>query len=381
MNTKSKKIIYVYNSASYLYNFRLGLLKAMRERGWEVTAAAPFDGAAKKIEAQGIRFLDIPLSRKGKNPLVDLWTFFSLLTLYFREKPDAVHHFTIKPVLYGTAAARLARIPGIVNTIPGLGYVHLKGGLIQSLVETMYRLVLSPSVKVIFQNKDDLSFFVKKRLVDRGQSCVISGSGVNTEFFSAEKFPDKPLSSQITFLLVARMLWDKGISEYTDAATLVREKIATACFFLLGSPDKGNPSSVPSSWLEKKHKCCGIKWIKHVEDVRPFLAGADVVVLPSYREGSPRVLMEAAAMAKPIIATDVPGCRDVVEEETNGLLVPPRDTEALARAMIKMAWDPTRRREMGLAGRERALKDFDERIIIRQTIEFYDRFEGFGMCC
>lgn len=363
--------MFVYNSASYLYRFRLGLMLAMKERGWEVVAVSPFGAAAKKIEARGIRFHKLPLKRKGINPFADLRTFFYLAKLYKQERPNIVHHFTVKPVIYGTAAAHLTRVSGIVNLIPGLGYVFLKGGLLQTVVEKMYRLVLTSRVRVIFQNRDDLSYFLKRQLVIQGQTFVIYGSGVDTDLFSPQRFPLKPHSSSVTFVLVARMLWDKGIAEYVQAARLVKEEIPSAHFILLGSPDQGNPASIPVSWLEEQHRLGRVEWMRHIEDVRPILAGADVIVLPSYREGASRALMEAAAMAKPIVTTDVPGCREIVEGNQNGLLVPSKNVEFLAQALLELAVDPDRRIRMGEASRERALKYFDEHVIIRQILEVY----------
>jgi len=361
----------VYNQASYLYNFRLGLMLAMKKKGWEVIAASPYDESAEKIKTQGIRFQNIPLSRKGKNPFTDFRTIFSLTRFYLKEKPNVVHHFTIKPVIYGTAAARLAGVAGIVNLIPGLGYVFLKGGAIKHLVKKMYRFALSSRVQMIFQNQDDLNFFHQNKLVDLQQTHVICGAGVNTTHYSTDQFPSPSPSSQITFLLVSRMLWDKGIAEFVDAAYIVKEKNPATHFMLLGNPDDGNPAAVPASWLEEQNSRDHIEWIRHQEDVRPFLARADVIVLPSYREGASRALMEAAAMSKPIITTDVPGCRDIVENQRNGILVPPNNVSSLAQAMLELAADPQKRIRMGLAGQEKALFNFSETTIIQQTLEIY----------
>lgn len=344
---------------------------AMKKKGWEVIAVSPYDESAEKILAHGIRFQNIPLSRKGKNPFADLKTIFHLTRLYQKEKPNIVHHFTIKPVIYGTAAARLARVSGIVNLIPGLGYVFLKGGTLQHLVKKMYRFVLSPRVQMIFQNQDDLDFFHQNKLVDLQQTHIICGSGINTEDYSIENFPIPSPSSHITFLLAARMLWDKGIAEFVAAANIVKEKNPAAHFILLGSPDDGNPAAVPTSWLEEQLSQDHIEWIRHREDVRPFLVKADVVVLPSYREGASRALMEAAAMSKPIITTDVPGCRDIVENRQNGILVQPNNVDSLVQAMMELAADPQKRTGMGLAGREKALQSFSETTIIQQTLKVY----------
>jgi glycosyltransferase involved in cell wall biosynthesis len=373
MKGKHRKIVFVYNTARYLYHFRLRLMQEMRARGWEVIAVSPVDRYAEKFKAQGIRFFGLPLKRKGKNPLTDLLMCLRLYRLYRREKPDIVHHFTVKPVIFGTLAARISGISQIINHIPGLGYTFLRAGFIQRLVEILYRLILTPRVQMIFQNPDDLSFFLNKRLVIEQQSHLIPGSGVNTDYFSPERFPDASPAREIIFVLVARMLWDKGIAEYVEAAKMVRMDRPETRFLLIGSPDKGNPASIPLSWLEKQQKDNRIEWIRQTEDVRPYLASATAVILPSYREGLPRSLTEGAAMAKPIITTAVPGCKEIVENGVNGYLVPPRDPESLAHRMLKLAGDPVLQKKMGRAGRERILEFFDERVIIQRTLEVLDR--------
>jgi len=370
---KAGKIVFLYNSAGYLYRFRLGLMLSMKNRGWQVVAAAPFDESAAKIEAEGIRFWALPISRKGKNPWTDFRMGMRLAKFYRREKPNIVHHFTIKPVIYGTLAARLCGISGIVNLIPGLGHVFLRGGLLQFWVERAYRMVFSPSVQVIFQNRNDLEFFVERKLVKRKQAHLIFGSGINTSAFSPDRLPADEAPSRITFSLVTRMLWEKGVAEFVEAAKIVKNQNSRTHFQLIGAPDAGNPTSVSTSWLEEQQTLDYIDWVGHTDDVRPYLADAAAVILPSYREGAPRALLEAASMGKAIVAADVPGCREVVDDGINGYLVPPKNVEKLAQAMLKLAEDPAGRRQMGLAAREKALKHFDERIIIRKTMEVYEQ--------
>jgi len=373
MAKKPGKIVFLYNSAGYLYRFRLSLMVSMKNSGWQVIAAAPFDDCAAKIEAEGIRFWALPINRKGKNPCADLRMCLRLTKFYRREKPDIVHHFTIKPVIYGTAAARLAGISGIVNLIPGLGHVFLRGGIIQFLVENMYRMVLSTRVQVIFQNRDDLNFFVKRKMVSERQAHLIFGSGIDTALFSPAGFPVDDSPHRITFSLVARMLWEKGVAEFVEAAKIVKHRNPRTHFQLIGDPDVGNPASVPASWLKEQQILGYIDWVRHTEDVRPYLADSAAVVLPSYREGIPRTLLEAAAMAKPIVTTDVPGCREVVEDGVNGFLVPPKNVERLVQTILELADDHGMRNKMGLAGREKVLQSFAERIIIRKTLEVYEK--------
>lgn len=367
----NKKIIFVYNSASYLYHFRIGLMLAMKEKGWEVIAVSPYDEFAKKIQKSGIIYFDFPFKRKGRNPLSDLWMLIRLVKFYNKEKPKIVHHFTIKPVIYGTLAARICRIPGIVNLVPGLGFVFSKGGLLQQIVEKMYRFSFSSRIRVIFQNMDDLNFFVQRKLVNRKQTHLICGSGVNTKLWSLNNYPQDKTSTKITFTLIARMLWDKGISEFVKAAKTVNEKNPRTRFLLIGDPDRGNPASIPLSWLKKLQSLDYIQWIEHKDDIKSYLIKSSVIVLPSYGEGAPRSLIEAASMSKPIIAADVPGCREIVKNKVNGLLVPKKNAALLAQAMLTLADNPSQRQKMGYASRKIALKSFDERLIIRKTIKIY----------
>jgi glycosyltransferase involved in cell wall biosynthesis len=345
----------------------------MKKRGWQVIAVSPYDKHAEKIKHKGLRFWALPFKRQGQNPFEGLWLIFRLAKFYAREKPIIVHHFTIKPVIYGTLAARFSKVPGIVNLVPGLGYVFLKEGLLQYIVEKMYSFALSNRTHVIFQNPDDRNHFIQRKLVHPQQTHLICGSGINTEIFSPERFYQKKDSSQIIFTLAARMLWDKGVAEFVEAAKIVHTKNKQTQFFLIGDPDYGNPASVSPAWLENLQHMEFIKWIEHKDDIRPFLAKSSVVVLPSYREGAPRSLIEAASMAKPIITTDVPGCRDIVTNGQNGLLVPKKNVTLLAQAMLTLADDPVKRQQMGSASRKRALNVFNEHRVIHKTQEIYSQ--------
>lgn len=371
MVRKQKKIIFVYNSARYLYNFRLSLMQSMKKRGWQVIAVSPYDQYAEKITHAGLCFLELPFKRKGQNPLKDLRLIFRLAQFYAHEKPTIVHHFTIKPVIYGTLAARYSKVPGIVNLVPGLGYAFSRGGYLQHIVEKMYRLAFSTRTHVIFQNPDDLNHFIRRKLVRPEQTHLICGSGIDTEFFSPDRFPQEKDPPQVTFTLAGRMIWDKGIAEFVEAAKIVHAENKETQFFLIGDPDYGNPNSVSEIWLENLQYMDFIKRIGHKDDIRPFLAQSSVAVLPSYREGAPRFLIEAASMGKPIITTDVPGCRDIVIHGRNGLLVPKKNVTRLAQAMLALAADPVKRQQMGSAGRERALNVFNELLVIRKTQEIY----------
>lgn len=377
-NTKLPTILYVSNTAWYLYNFRLSLMQAMLERGWEVIAAAPPDPYASKLTAQGIRFLETPLRRSSMNPIHDLPYLLRLWRLCRDTKPDIVHLFTIKPVIYGSFAARLAGVPGIVNSVPGLGYVFLRGGIVQQLVGLLYKLVLRPPARVIFQNQEDMDFFLKMKLAVANQTFLIRGSGVNRAYFNAKNLSVTEDPDSTTFLLLARMLWDKGIAEFVEAAKKVRAENPATRFILLGGSDAGNPAAVPENWLKEQHEQGYIEWIDHVDDVRPYLAASSVVVLPSfYKEGLPRSLLEAGALGKPVITTDIPGCRDIVQDGLNGLIVPVKDEPSLTKAMLALSKNKAWCAIMGQAGRQRVTEFFDDRLIIRQTIEVYRQTGAF----
>ncbi|MBN2199808.1 MAG: glycosyltransferase family 4 protein [Candidatus Aminicenantes bacterium] len=376
-----KNIIYVYNDAGYLLRLRGNLLRKMKDDGWRVLAAAPPGPAAAVLEDRGFGFRRLPFPRRGMNPLSDMLLLLRLYRLYRRERPAIVHHFTIKPVVYGTLAARLAGVPGIVNGIPGLGYAFLRGGLLRFTAEILYRLALPRRGEVVFQNPEDRDHFLSRGMAAAGRTHVICGSGVDTREFAPSPGPSngRPRRKEsrspdgATFAFIGRLLWDKGLSEFASAAEAVKKSLPETRFLLAGGPDPGNPASVPVSWMKRRCAEIPMDWIGRVEDVRPVLAAASVVVLPSYREGAPRSLLEAAAMGKPLIASDVPGCREAVRHGENGLLVPEKNAAALAEAMLKLAGDPKLRRRMGRAGRERALRLFDERIVVRRTLEVYGR--------
>lgn len=366
------KILYVANTSWFLYNFRLSLMQTMQSLGWQVLAAAPLDRFSKKLEDQGIKFFDLAMDRKGTNPLADLRLLHRLWRLHRLEAPDLVHHFTIKPTVYGSLAARLAGSKGVVNSITGLGYSFIHGGAIQQIAKALYKCALRPPAETIFENSQDRDFFLDHSLLHATRAHLIYGTGVNLHFFDgAAGGADNP--GRVTFLCLGRMLWDKGIGEFVRAAEEVKKQNPATRFVLLGGADPGNPATVPPTWLEARQAQGLVEWVDHVDDVRPYLSQAHVVVLPSYREGFPKSLLEAAAMGKPLIATNVPGCRDIVIDGVNGLLVPARDHHGLARAMLALAGNPALRLAMGQAGNARVKELFAEDIVNRKTLRVYAR--------
>jgi len=370
-----KKIVFVANTSWYLYNFRLSLLKEMVANGWKVFAIAPQDKYSQYFEIHGISFVRLIISRRGMNPFKELLTIWRIYVIYNRIQPDFVHHFTSKVVLYGSFAARLAGIKNVVSSITGLGYVFINKGILRFLVKVMYKVAFQGVSQVLFQNSNDKEMFLRYKLISLERAHLVRGSGVNTEYFTSPVNENR-LNDNITFALISRMLWDKGVGVFIEAAKSTKSKLSTVKFLLVGSPDNGNPNTVPEKYLKEQNSNGYIEWIGHVDDVKPFIVKSDIVVLPSYREGLPKVLLEAASCGRAIIATDVPGCREIVEHGINGLLVPPKDVNSLAESMLKLANEPELRLQMGRNGRKKVLREFDEKIVIQKTMEIYKKVKS-----
>jgi glycosyltransferase involved in cell wall biosynthesis len=371
----NKKIVLVSRCAWTLYNFRAGLMRALKRSGDTVIGGgAAGDGFEAKIETLGVPYVGLPINKKGLNPHSDVELFWTLYCWYRRERPDIVHHFTIKPVIYGSIAARLARVPKIINTITGLGFVFTGEEItwLRRLVERMYGLSNKCAHFTFFQNQDDLDLFVARRLVKHGKTGLLPGSGVDCDFFVPNSTPEPLDELSPTFLMVGRLLRDKGVFEFVEAARLVHHRFPGVQFQLLGGRDERNPNVISQRDLGRWQSEGVVTWLGEVADVRPVVANADVVVLPSYyREGIPRSLLEGAAMGKPLITTDAVGCREVVDNNVNGLLVPVKDAEALAQAMMRMIGEPKMRQRMGKTGREKVLREFDERVVIEKILKIY----------
>ena len=343
----------------------------LQYNGHEVMAGGAIDGFEKKFKTMGIPFKDLPVALKGIDPFGDLRLLHRLYSWYRIEQPDIVHHFTIKPVIYGSIAAHLARVPKIINSITGLGFVFTedKVKLLRQFVKLQYRLALSLAQTNIFLNRDDLTFFRDQGLVDLHKSMLLPGEGVDCNYFSPLKH-----APEMIFLMMGRLLKDKGVYEFVEAARQVKQKYPQYEFQLLGQPDFRNPNTVSVKELKLWDAQGVVRWLGAVEDVRPILARAQVVVLPSYyREGIPRSLLEAAAMEKPMITTDMTGCREVVKDQENGFLVPVKNVEALVEAMCQMIANPEMRMAMGRKGRDKVLRTFDQSIIIKKIKTVYGR--------
>jgi glycosyltransferase involved in cell wall biosynthesis len=364
------------NAAWNVVNFRAGLVRGLLQAGYEVVVIAPDDGHAEAVKALGARFTPIQLDRKGRNPLAELATLRRYRSVLQAEQPDAYLGFTIKPNIYGSMACHRLGIP-VLNNIAGLGTMFGKNSLSGLLVRALYKHALQRSARVLFQNDDDQDLFVQGGIVKPAQCLRVPGSGVDLARFAPTPLPCEAAGAgaPVKFLLSARLLWDKGVKEYVAAAQLLRQRGVSAECSLLGLFDDGNPGAIPRQQVQAWHDSGVIRFLGSAKDVRIPLSDTDCVVLPSfYREGVPRTLLEAASMARPLIATDAVGCRDAVDDERSGYLVRPMDAADLADKMERIVRaSPEERAGMGRLGREKMASQFDEQIVVHRYIEELDR--------
>lgn len=368
------KIALFANTEWYLYNFRRSLAVALRDAGHEVVLISPSGPYGEKLRELGFRWIPAPMDRRSLNPLRELSLVIWLKSLFRQEQFNLVHGFTIKCAVYGSLAARLAGIPARVNAVAGMGYVFTsddaKARMLRPIVRGLMGRALGGSgARLILQNPDDVALFEKAQLVDPQSIRLIPGSGVNCVRFTPNDTHAR--GDKFRVLLAARLLWDKGLGEFVEAARQLKAKGHNIEFLLAGDPDPGNPAAVPESdiraWVDEGL----LQWLGHVDDMPALFRSVDTVVLPSYREGLPKGLIEAGACGLPLITTDVPGCREVVIDGVDGLLVPARDADALAAAIGRLDKDPALCNALGGAARNKALKEFDERIVIERTIDVY----------
>lgn len=347
-------------------------MSSIQERGARLLAiGAGGDGFDSRLKAEGFDFQSVPISRKGLDPFADAGLFLSLVKFFKTVKPTVVHSFTIKPAIYANLAAALAGVPVRIVTITGLGHAFTTGNrLLRTLVEFLYRVSLSRADVIYFQNEDDRALFLSRGLVPSERVRLVSGSGVDLQRFGMKPLPC--LSGQPpVFLMIGRLLREKGVQEYLEAAALVKREHPDVQFLLVGGRDERNPSALSEGEVADLRRSATVRWLGEVDDVTRYIEQADVVVLPSYREGLPRSLLEAAAMGRATIATDVPGCRAAVEDGQSGILVPAQDARGLATAMIRLIRDPGAISRMGAWGRQRVVDLFDERKVIALTLEGY----------
>ena len=367
------KLIYLVTEDWYFLSHRLPMARAARDAGFEVVVATRLGDGRAAIEAEGFRVAPLDWKRGGWNPFAELCAVAAVRNLYRRERPDIVHHVAMKPVLEGSLAAWLAGVPTAVNALTGLGYLFTgKQGLARVLgpaVRYALKLLLGRGRRwrLVMQNPDDLDLLVLRGIVARERAVLIPGSGVDLAKFSPSPEPPGTPSAA----LVARMLWDKGVGELVEAARILKSRGIAVRVRLVGPLDQENPAAIPHATLEQWVAEGVAEWTGPVKDVAGLWRETSIAVLPSYREGLPKALLEAASCGRPMIAADVPGCREIVRHEETGILVPPRDPKALAEALARLAADQGLRRRLGAAARKTAEKRFSDKVIAGATVELY----------
>jgi len=369
---EEKTVVFMANSVSEVSGSRGPIIDRFLEKGWKVVVAGSLDSSAGELEEKGVVVEELNVKRKPFSPWKDFKTLCRILSIYRKYKPDLIHCFHIKPVVLGNVGKTLAcRKAKLVNTITGLGYSFNVEGLTNRLARFAYRVSLSGCDVTIFQNPDDRDDFVKEGLIDEDKTEVILSSGVDPRkfVFSPETDNDK-----VKVLMATRLLWQKGIGEYVEAAEEIKEDREDVVFELAGGFEEEHMDGVDREWVVDKDEKGVIDFLGYVDDMVSKLAETDIVVLPSYyREGVPRVLLEAMASGKPIVTTDAPGCRETVVEGRNGILVEPEDSESLADAILELVDDKEKRTEMGKEGRSIVEEEFDRKNVVEEYFEVYKK--------
>ena len=370
------RLLYVCPEDRFFCTHFLERAVAARKDGYEVLVLAPDTGSGSVITDSGLTFVPLPLKRHGTNPLAELWGVGQLSRTYRRLAPDIVHHIGLKLIFRGTLAARLARVPHIVNAPVGMGFVFssqsLKARLLRPVVRAGLRQLLAPGpARVVFENPEDQAECVRMKAAPLDQTVVIRGAGVDTEAFRPSPEP----AGTPVVVMAARLLWAKGVGVFVEAARLLKARGVNVRCVLVGGVDLANAASVPETQLRAWHEEGVIEWRGFQKDIRPALHEATLFCLPShYREGLPKVVLEAMAMGRPVITTDAIGCREAVRDGDNGLLIPPRDPLALTTAIHELLADPLTRKRMGRRGRERTEQEFATPLVVSETLNLYRRF-------
>jgi glycosyltransferase involved in cell wall biosynthesis len=367
-----RTVVVSANSSWALTNYRLGLLRALQDAGYSLVAAVPDDAHASHLRDAGIETRTIRIARHGKSPVADLKLLYCYVDLLRRLKPAVFLGFTIKPNIYGALAGQFAGVP-VINNITGLGMVFTRAGPLRALVRALYRIAFRRSNRIFFQNPESRDLFLSAKMVRASQASLLPGSGIDLDWFSP--VPGKTAAEAgLTFLLPARMIWQKGIGEFCEAARRMRIDHPGVRFQLAGPTEPEAHEGAISARQIDQWRAENVDYLGSVDDIRPTFEAADCIVLPSYYpEGVPRSLIEAAAMAKPIITTDTPGCRDVVEAGVTGYFCHERSVESLTAAMLEMIErSADERAEMGRRARMKIEREFDERLVIEAYLEAID---------
>ena len=372
VTAKRKKLLFLVTEDWYFCSHRLPPARAALAAGYDVVVATRVERRGEEIISEGFKLVALGLRRRSRNPFTELAAVIEIIKLYWRERPDVVHHVALKPVLYGSFAALLLRRPAVVNAMAGMGFLFTSSrrtaGALRAVVSRVFRVILNADRNVlILQNPDDAAMLIAGGLVEPSRVRLIRGSGVDTVRFHPTPEPE----GTPVVMLASRMLWDKGVGEFVTAAKELRVRGVIARFVLVGDGDTDNPASISDSQLKAWHDDGVVECWGRCDDMPAAFAQAYIVCLPSYREGLPKVLLEAAACGKPLVATDAPGCREIVHHSENGLLVPVRDATALGQAIERLLVDPGLRLAMGKKGREMVKTEFSEDHVARQTLAVY----------
>jgi len=375
MNAPSNsKILYFVTEDWYFCSHRLPLALAAKNAGYDVSVVTRVQSHGDIIKDAGLKLIPLDLSRRGMNPLKELMMIYRLVKIYKSESPDIVHHVALKPVLYGSVAASLSIAPCIVNAMAGLGFIFssrsIKARVVRPFFMMFFKLLLNrPKSRVILQNEDDASLLSAGGVLSKRKIALIRGSGVDTHVYRTK--PEDKVSPVV--ILASRLLWDKGVGEFVEAARKLKNSGMQAKFVLIGEGDEENPGTISDEQLKKWHDEGAIEWWGKKNNMPEVFACSHIVCLPSfYGEGVPKVLIEAAACGKPIVTTDAPGCRDIVQNGVNGFLVPLRNSFALADALEKLITSPELRKKMGKKGREIVESNFSLEQVNRETLALYD---------
>lgn len=377
------KIAYLSHLDLNLYLFRLSWMKALLKQGHEVCAILPRGEFFDRFAEHGIRAIEYPIDRGSLNPLSAVATIRQLRDILKRERFDLLHSFTIKPNIFGSISGRLAGVPRIINHVTGLGYIYTehtaKARLLRLAASLLYRIAFNFAERVVFQNPDDLAAL--QGLFAPGKALIIKGTGVDTEHFSSSNVPDDVTgalrrelglgSRDVVVTLIARLLWNKGVAEFLEAADTLSRRHADVRFLVVGWIDKGNPASVTEDFLMRFKSVPAISFLGERHDIRELLSVTDIYALPSYREGTPRTVLEAMAMGRPIVTSDAPGCRQTVEQGVNGFLTPVGNSKAFAEALERLLLDPLLRACMGRESRDKVVREFSDEVVIEQVMRLY----------
>ena len=377
------KFMFFANTDWYLYNFRLSTALQLKEQGADVVMLSPPGSYGARFNDHGIRWVTLPaMDRASLNPMREAITLRQVVRVLAEEKPDLLHNFTVKCAVYGALAARMAKVPAVVNAVAGMGYVFTSDAVMAKTLRPIVKVLMRGTLgggnsRLILQNPDDAEAFVHSKLVPAQNIRLIRSSGVNTlRFMPADRASQE--ARPLRILLAARLVWEKGVREFVDAAAIVKSRGCPMEFILAGAPDPGNPRSVEQKQVDEWVARGLVTWLGHVDDMPALLRSVDVMALPSYyREGVPKSLIEGAACGLALVTTNLPGCREVVScHGVDGLHATPRDAASLAELLIGLHEDRDLLRRLGESARRKALSDFDEKLVIARTLAVYEELLG-----